>query len=242
MARRRIWEERAEDIELRRSFSGSLSVFPPPPPIPASTPAPAPASVLKLRSLVLQLFALPAFPASMSISTPIHPFSANIPLHPSHPSALPPSSSRRPNADAKPGARTKISGVGDSRKAAGEGLRMSRRVHWLEVELELAWVEEEKMLREEVGKEKPRKERQRGRRDRSGRWKDMVMGVLRLTISNSSSKYSNLCRRQHDVSCIYEYLFHTDAYGGYQCRSIHVVKFTPEPGYSIHAGTALPHP
>jgi hypothetical protein len=72
-------------------------------------------------------------------------------------------------ADGIPLARTKTSGNGDSRGAAGEGCRHKYRV---QVEAEAAAAEDEGR---EEGSERPRKDTASGRR---GRRNDMVVGCM----------------------------------------------------------------
>lgn len=97
--------------------------------------------------------------AVISISTPVYPFSANIPDQSAHPASSP---SPPLTSSGVSRARMKTSGNGDSRVAAGEGCRQRYRV---QVEAD---AEDDGRVE---GSEKPSKEAVRGRR---GRKKDMV--------------------------------------------------------------------
>lgn len=90
--------------------------------------------------------------ACISISIPVYPFSANIPDQSPHVS-----SAGCVFVDGKPRARTKTSGKGDSRVAAGDGCRQRYRVH-VDAEEEEDWRVE--------GRERPKNEIASGLRGR----------------------------------------------------------------------------
>lgn len=113
--------------------------------------------------------------AWISISIPVYPFSANIPDQSPHVSSGASFVDSEVVGEGKPRARTKTSGKGDSRVAAGDGCRQRYRVH--------VDADEEEDRRVE-GRERPKNEIASGLR---GRRNAIAGGVERYMVYMSGN-------------------------------------------------------